>query len=58
MKVLPFRFYGDPAEVADELKQITEVCEPRIRRNNERTRILKGQRIRALVKQAMRGIRR
>lgn len=58
MKALPYRFYGDPADVADEMRKITEVCEPRIVRQKERTRILKGQRIRALVNQAMKGIRR
>ena len=58
MKALPFRFYGDPADVADEMRQLNRVCEPRIKRNSERARILKCQRIRALVKLAMKGVRR
>ncbi len=54
MKVLPSRFYGDPAEVVDEMRKITE----QTKRKDDRTRIYKGQRIRALVKQVMRGVRR
>lgn len=54
MKVLPARFYGDPAEVVDEMRKHTE----QTKRKADRIRIYKGQRIRALVKQAMKGVRR
>ena len=49
--VLPSRFYGDPADVVDEMRRITERAKRRavIERSN------KGRRIRALVKQAMKG---
>lgn len=53
-KVLPSRFYGDPAERVEEVSRLKEIG----RRDKERTRIWKGQRIRALVKQAMKGVRR
>lgn len=54
MKALPFKFYGDPADCVDTLRKLNEVG----RRDKERVRILKGLRIRALVKQAMKGLRR
>jgi hypothetical protein len=52
--ILPQRFYGDPAECVDELRKIHE----QQKRKADRTRIYKGQRIRALVKQVMKGVRR
>lgn len=53
-KILPARFYGDPVNVVDEMRKITE----QTKRKEDRARIHKGQRIRALVKQAMKGVRR
>ena len=49
MKILPFRFYGDPSELVDELRRL----EVRELRRASQTRINKGRRIRALVKQVM-----
>jgi len=54
MSTLPKRFYGDPAERVEEMSRLKEVGQ----RDKERTRIWKGLRIRALVKQAMKGVRR
>lgn len=51
MKVLPSRFYGDPADVVDEMRKISE----QDKRKKDRARIHKGQRIRNLVKLAMKG---
>lgn len=51
---LPKRFYGDPAERVEEMSRLKEVGQ----RDRERQRIWKGQRIRALVKQAMKGVKR
>lgn len=48
---LPCRFYGDPVEVVDERRKITQEQE----RQAELHRIHKGRRIRALVKQAKKG---
>lgn len=50
---LPYRFYGDPAECADEMRELKK----RAKRKAERDRINKGRRIRALVKLAMKGMR-
>lgn len=52
--ILPSRFYRDPAECVDEIRCQREVA----RRQAERDRLHKGRRIRALVKQAMKGVRR
>lgn len=49
--VLPSRFYGDPVDCVDECRRITEA---RLRQE-ERERIHKGRRIRALVKLAKEG---
>lgn len=46
---LPSRFYGDPADVVDERRRITQQQE----RQAELHRIHKGRRIRALVKAAL-----
>lgn len=54
MSALPARFYGDPSEIVDELRRIEEQA----KRKAERNRFQKGQRIRALVKQAMKGVKR
>ncbi len=54
MSALPARFYGDPSTVVDELRRIEEQA----KRKQERLRIYKGQRIRALVKLEMKGVRR
>lgn len=51
--VLPSRFYRDPSECVDEMRKITD----QTKRKAERDRISKGRRIRALVKQAMKGVR-
>lgn len=48
------RLYGDPVNVVDELRKAREAA----RKQGERDRVHKGRRIRALVKQAMRGVRR
>lgn len=52
--ILPSRFYGDPADVVDEMRRIAAQA----KRKAERDRINKGRRIRALVKQAMNGSKR
>ena len=54
MSVLPKRFYGDPSELVDELRRL-EVRE--LRKANQ-TKINKGRRIRALVKQVMKRVMR
>lgn len=54
MSALPSRFYGDPANCVDEMRKIHEAAKIQA----ERDRLNKGRRIRALVKLAMRGIRR
>ncbi len=54
MIVLLARLYGDPSDVADELRKARDAA----RKQGERDRLHKGRRIRALVKQAMRGNRR
>jgi hypothetical protein len=51
MKVLPRRFYGDPVDVVDELRRISELA----KKHAERDRLHKSRRIRVLVKQAMKG---
>ena len=51
---LPKRFYGDPSERVEEMSRLNKVGV----RAKERIRIWKGQRIRALVKQAMKGVKR
>jgi len=50
MTALPAVMYRDPSAVVDELRKA--------RRKAERERMNKGRRIRALVKQAMKGVRR
>ena len=50
MTALPAVMYRDPSDVVDELRKA--------RRKAERERLNKGRRIRALVKQAMKGVRR
>lgn len=54
MSVLLSRLYGDPANMVDELRKARDAA----RRQAERDRLHKGRRIRALVKQALRGVRR
>lgn len=54
MSALPFRFYGDPVEVVDEMRRLTDQA----KRKAERERLNKARRIKALVKQAMRGVKR
>jgi hypothetical protein len=54
MSALPSRFYGDPVNCADEMRKITRASEVQA----ERDRLNKGRRIRALVKQVMKGVRR
>lgn len=51
MSALLGRLYGDPANVADELRKARAAAE----RQAERDRLHKGRRIRALVRQAMKG---
>lgn len=50
MKALPKRFYGDPADVVDEMRRIAAAA----KRKAERTRIHKSLRIKALVAEVMR----
>ena len=54
MTALPKWLYGDPAEAVDDFRKLRERAE----RQAEQLRINKGRRIRALVKQAMKGVRR
>lgn len=54
MSALPSRFYGDPMNCVDEMRKISRAVEIQA----ERDRLNKGRRIRALVKLAMKGIRR
>ena len=51
MTALPIKFYGDPSNCVDELRRLNKQA----KRKDERARINKGLRIRALVKQAKRG---
>lgn len=52
MTALPSMFYGDPADCVDEMRRIRAAA----KKQAERDRLHKGRRIRALVKQAKRGI--
>jgi hypothetical protein len=54
MSALPSRFYGDPVNCADEMRKISKAAEIQA----ERDRIHKGRRIRALVRQKIRGDKR
>lgn len=54
MSALPARFYRDPVECVDELRKL----EAAAKKQAEHERRHKGRRIRALVKLAMKGIRR
>jgi hypothetical protein len=54
MSALPSRFYGDPANCVDEIRRLHEAA----KKQAEKDRANKGRRIRALVKLAMKGIRR
>ena len=47
---LPSRFYGDPADVVDEMRSLGA----QEKRKADRVRINKGRRIRALVREVMR----
>jgi len=58
MKALPYRYYGDPAECVEEFAELRKVAESRIERQKVTERNNKGRRIRALVKDAMKGVRR
>lgn len=49
MSALPARFYGDPANCADEMRKINVAAA----RQAERDRLNKGRRIRALVRGVM-----
>jgi hypothetical protein len=49
MRVLPSRFYGDPVDCVDERIRISEAT----KRQEDRDRIHKGRRIRALVRKAI-----
>lgn len=51
---LPSVFYRDPVEAVDEIRRLRMQA----KKQAERDRIHKGRRIRALVKLAMKGIRR
>lgn len=53
MTALPSRFYGDPANVCDERRKLTDLAE----KNQDRTRLRKRRRIQMLVKQVMKGKR-
>lgn len=48
---LPAMMYRDPAECVDEMRRIEQAMRKRV----ERDKLHKGRRIRALVKQAMKG---
>lgn len=54
MTALPRFFYGDPSECVDVIRKVREAST----RKAERERINKSRRIRALVKQAMKGVKR
>lgn len=51
---LPSLFYRDPAEAVDEIRRLREVA----KRKADQTRKNKSRRIQALVKLAMKGVRR
>lgn len=54
MEILESWMYGDPLDVMDRLRKAREAA----RKQAERDRLHKGRRIRALVKQAMKGGKR
>lgn len=58
MKALPYRYYGDPSECVEEFTELRKVAESRIERQKISERNNKGRRIKALVKAAMKGVRR
>lgn len=51
---MPSMFYRDPVDAVDEIRRLRDIAN----KQAERDRLNKGRRIRALVKLAMKGIRR
>jgi hypothetical protein len=54
MSALPRRFYGNPVDCVDEMRKISRAAEIQAARD----RLHKSRRIRALLKEAMKGVRR
>lgn len=53
MRALPARYYGDPAEVVDELRELRRLAEKKLQQRDARQRLNKRRRIQALVKQTI-----